>query len=108
VRFPLLVCGLLAAIAGPAAAQSAPPAARPGQSSKAAPLVRQQASATRKLPSAAPAGRARAPAQQDDQSYLFSNAPLEPGGPPSYVTSGSRPFNQPWYMSIYDTTGGWN
>jgi hypothetical protein len=32
---------------------------------------------------------------------------MESRGPPSYVTSGSRSFNQPWYMTIYDTTGGW-
>jgi glutamine cyclotransferase len=46
---------------------------------------------------------------QDDQSYLY----LSPGsaqgkGSPTYVTSGSRRFNQPWAMSQFDWIGDFN
>ena len=50
---------------------------------------------------------APAPLPQDDQSYLFATDPRSGKGPPDYVTSGSKHSNQPWFMTIYDTTG-WN
>lgn len=46
---------------------------------------------------------------QDDQSYLY----LTPGsakskGSPTYVTSGSSRFNQPWAMTQFDWIGDFN
>ncbi|MFO1149384.1 MAG: hypothetical protein U1E62_13495 [Alsobacter sp.] len=108
--------------AGGASAQTLPapalkppvaPAAKPAQPGAAAPPPRASSrpvaatlKAAPKTATAKPAtGKPAAP--QDDQSYLFTKGPKEQGGPPSYITSGSRSFNQPWYMTIYDTTGGW-
>lgn len=121
MRPTLWACTLLvlSACLGPAVGQTASasgsgrltvpqaPAAKPGKVARTERPANLQAPNAGTRPSASQAARSRAPAPQDDQSYLFTHGPVEPGGPPSYVTSGSRPFNQPWYMSIYDTTGGW-
>jgi hypothetical protein len=86
----------------PPAAGAAKPKALPGKTGQAS----ARAAGTHPVaPAAKPTGAAAV--RQDDQSYLFTKGPREPGGPPSYVTSGARSFNQPWYMTIYDTTGGW-
>ncbi len=43
---------------------------------------------------------------QDDQSYLYlTPGSAQPKGSPTYVTSGSQRFNQPWAMTQFDWIG---